>query len=85
MNRQPKSKLDLVLSNLSKRITDVQDKQKQQHDQCATFRSFNPGDKVLTRNYNDSEMWLPGKIVKLLVQFHTKFVLTEMVEGTKIS
>ena len=35
MNRQPKSKLDLVLPNLSKCITDVQDKQKQQHDQHA--------------------------------------------------
>ena len=36
MNRQPKSKLDLVLPNLSKRITDVQDKQKQLVDFCVT-------------------------------------------------
>ena len=45
MNRQPKSKLDLVLPNLSKRDTDVQDKQKQQHDQHAKCQSFNPGTK----------------------------------------
>ena len=32
MNRQPKSK---VLPNLSKRVTDVQNKQKQLHDQHA--------------------------------------------------
>ena len=35
INRQPKFKLDLVLPNLSKRVTNVQDKQKQQHDQHA--------------------------------------------------
>ena len=65
MNRQPKSKLDLVLPNLSKRITDVQGKQKQQHDQHTKCQSFNPGDKVLARNYNDTEMWLPGQIVEV--------------------
>ena len=42
----------------------MQDKQKQQHDQHARFKPFNPGDKVLARNYNDSEMWLPGEIVE---------------------
>lgn len=63
MNRQPKSRLDLILPNLTKHVTDIQDKQKQQHDQHARSRSFNPGDKVLIRNYTDSVMWLPGKIV----------------------
>ena len=55
MNRQPKSKLDLVVPNLSKRVTDVQDKQKQLHDQHAKCRRFNPGDKVLARSYNDTD------------------------------
>ena len=53
-----------VLPSLSKRITDVQDKQKQQHDQHAKCQSFNLEDKVLARNYNDTEMWLPGQIVE---------------------
>ena len=64
MNRQPKSRLDLALPNLTKHVTDMQDKQKQQHDQHARFKLFNPGDKVLARNYNDSDMWLPGEIVE---------------------
>ena len=65
MNRQPKSKLDLVLPNLSKRVTDVQNKQKQLHDQHAKCQSFNPGDKVLARNYNDTDLWLPGEIIEV--------------------
>ena len=65
MNRQLKSNLDLVLPILSKWVTDVQDKQKQQHDQHAKCQSFNPGDKVLARNHNDTEMWLPGQIVEV--------------------
>ena len=65
MNRQPKSKLDLVLPNLSKHITDVQDKQKQQHDQHVNYQSFDSGDKVLARNYKDTEMWPIGEIVEV--------------------
>ena len=49
---------------MSKRVTAVQDKQKQQHDHRAKCQSFNPGDKVLARNYNDTEMWLPGEIIE---------------------
>ena len=48
INRQPKSKLDLVLPNLLKHVTAVQDKQKQQHDHHAKGQSFNPGDNVTT-------------------------------------
>ena len=63
MNRQPKSKLDLVLPNLSKWVTDVQDNK---HDQHAKCQSFNSGDKkALARNYDDTEMWLPGQIVEV--------------------
>ena len=65
MNRQPKSKLDLVVPNLSKRVTDVQDKQKQLHDQHAKCRRFNPGDKVLARSYNDTDSWLQGEVVEV--------------------
>ena len=65
MNRQPKSRLDLVLPNLTKRVGDVQRKKKQHHDQHAAFKTFTPGDKVFARNYNDSEMWLPGEIVEV--------------------
>ena len=88
MNRQPKSKLDLVLPNLSKRITDVQNKQKHQHDQHAKCQSFNPGDKVLARNDYDMKCGSLHRELKLLVQFHTQFVLIKIVEyfeGTKIS
>ena len=42
----------------------MQNKQKQQHDLHAKFKPFNSGDKVLARNYNDSEVWLPGEIFK---------------------
>lgn len=65
MNRQPKSRLDLVLPNLTKQVVDVQDKQKQQHDQHSKYRNFNIGDKVFTRNYNDPAVWLPGEIVAI--------------------
>ena len=63
MNRRPKSKLDLVLPDLTKRVTDVQHKQKQQHDPHAKLTKFSPGDKVLVRNYSGSNMWLPGKMI----------------------
>ena len=72
MNKQLKSKLDLVLPNLFKHARDVQDKQKQQHNQHAKCQSFNPGDKILARNYNDSEVWLPAQIVEVTSPFSYK-------------
>ena len=63
MGRQAKSRLDLVQPNLTKRFIDMQDKQKQHHDQHAKARKFNPGEKVLVRNYSGSLVWLPGEIV----------------------
>ena len=65
MNRQPKSKLDLVLSNLSKHVTDVLDKQSRNMTNMQITKTFNTGDKVLARNYNDTELWLPGEIVEV--------------------
>ena len=51
-------------------------------------RSFNPGDKVLARNYNGTDLWLPGEIIEVTGSVSYKVLLTEMVkyfEGTKIS
>ena len=65
MNRQLKSRLDLVVPNLSKRITDVQDRQKQQHDQHAKSRPFNVGDKVFVHIYSGPITWISGEIVQV--------------------
>jgi len=65
MNRQPKSKLDLVLPNLNKRVTDWQNKQKQQHDKHAKDRSFDSGDPVLFKNFGGSPTWVRGKVVEV--------------------
>ena len=66
MNRRPKSKVDLVLSNLSKHVTDVLDKQSRNMTNMQIIKRFNTGDKVLARIYNDTELWLPGEIVEVI-------------------
>ena len=63
MGRQLKTRLDLVLPDITKQVEHAQMSQKQCHDGHSTTRSFQQGDKVLVRNYRSHPSWLPG-IVK---------------------
>ena len=54
MGRLLRTRLDLVIPNLSKHVQDAQTIQKYHHDQHAKHRCFVAGDRVLIRNYSGS-------------------------------
>ena len=51
MKRRIRSRLDLFNPILSKKVLDVQNKQKMHHDYHARDRTFDIGDTVLCQNY----------------------------------
>ena len=64
--RRPRSHLDLVKPDVSRRVELKQQQQKTGHDLHAKGRSFNIGDFVFVRNLppSNTPTWLPGKIVR---------------------
>ena len=54
--------LDLVIPNLSSRVTANQEKQKQAHDKGSKPRTFSVGDLVYVRDFPSAKSWLPGVI-----------------------
>ena len=75
MGRQLRTRLDLVIPDLSKHVQDAQSNQKHYHDQHAKCRSFVAGDRVLVRNYSGSPNWLPGTVKTVLgpVSYQVEF------------
>ena len=64
LRRRPNSRLDLIRPSTRSRVERKQKKQKQQHDQHAKDHTFNPGDRVLVRNFASGPTWLPGELLQ---------------------
>ncbi len=62
LNRRPRSKLDLVIPNLTQKVRAKQLKQKIGHDQHALSRSFKVGDQVYVCDLPSKKDWVPGQI-----------------------
>ena len=66
MGRQLRTRLNLVIPDLTKHVQDAQNIQKNYHDQHAKDRDLTPGDRVLICKYSGSPSWLPGTIKTVL-------------------
>ena len=66
MGRQLRSRLDLVVPNVAKRVQHAQVTQKEHHDAHSKARQFIIGDHILARNYAGSPQWLPGCVTSVL-------------------
>ena len=67
MGRRPRSCLDLIIPDISKRVIGKQQIQKANHDHRGKQRTLNVGDSVNVRNFAATgDNWLPGSIVESL-------------------
>ena len=74
MKRIPRSRLDLLVPNLNKKIIERQEKQKKYFNQKAREKSFQEQEEVWVRDYRGTTKWVPGIIVKKTgpVSYHVK-------------
>ena len=63
MNRQPRTRLDLVRPDIQRRVNNRQYAQKENHDQHAKPRLFNVGDPIYVENFAQGPRWLAGHSV----------------------
>ena len=67
IGRKPRTHLDLLHPDLSKRVEEKQSYQKQYHDSSRTReREFKLGDSVYAWNFHTGDRLLQGKISKVL-------------------
>ena len=62
LGRHPRTRLDLLRPNVAERVERQQGKQVQQHNAQARDRTFEAGEQVFVRNYQQGESWVPGVI-----------------------
>ena len=61
MGRKLRSKLDLLIPDVSIRVQLSQERQKKYHDRGTKSQEFEAGDKVFVKNHlSKSPRWLPG-------------------------
>ena len=61
--RNLRTRLDLLLPNLSARVEQSQSRQKQGHDVHARDRTFTVGSKVFVSDFRGPTKWVPGTIL----------------------
>ena len=66
LGRDLRTRLDLLLPGVQRKVTHKQAQQKLQHDQHAKMRELEPGERVMVRDKrpNASSTWIPGVIVQ---------------------
>lgn len=64
MNRQLRTRLDLLRPNTEVQVTNKQADQKVTHDQHSRSREFMVGQRVMVRNLRPGPSWIPGTIVE---------------------
>ena len=64
MNRQLRTRLDLLRPDLNARVTEKQAEQKANHDQHSRTREFMIGQRVMVRNLRPGPTWIPGTVVE---------------------
>ena len=64
LGRRPRSRLDLMLPDISSQVHQKQQTQKVNHDKHSRLRTFQIGDNVQIRDFPTGTGWLPGVITK---------------------
>ena len=78
MNRNIRTKLDLIQPNIESTVTKAQGMQKAQHDTKARETRYVIGENVMAKNYRSGPKWLPGVIVE---QLGTLIFLVQLDNG----
>ena len=63
LERQPRSRLDLLLPEMFGKVQGSQERQKRVHDKHTRARAFQIGDRVYVQNFVGSPTWLEGTIL----------------------
>lgn len=66
MNRELRTRLDLLRPGCEKSVLDRQAVQKSSHDRRANVREFVVGDRVFARNLRPGPEWVPSTILEVL-------------------
>ena len=66
LNRQIRTRFDLLKPDIESRVTEKQSQQKATHDQHAKSRQFHVGQSVMVKNLRPGPKWVPGVIVQSL-------------------
>ena len=66
MSRRPRSLLDMVRPDISRKVRQAQEHQKLQHDQHTHPRHFTIKQSVLAKNFGHGPKWLRGHITQCL-------------------
>jgi len=74
LGRRPRSRLDLILPDISNSVHKKQQIQKANHDKHSQHRTFQVGDNVQIRDFHTGNGWVPGVITKASgpLSFHVK-------------
>ena len=64
MNRNIRTRLDLIQPNIESTVTKAQGMQKAQHDTKAKETRYMIGENVMAKNYWNGPKWVPGVIVE---------------------
>ena len=64
LGRHPRSRLDLLLPDISNQVHQKQQTQKENHDKHSRLRTLQVGDNVQVRNFPTGNGWVPGIIIK---------------------
>ena len=77
MGHHLRTRLDLLLTDIRKKVFTEESKQKQRHDECCRDRQFNKGDAVWTRDFHsNTNNCEPGILVERVdpVSFKVKLM-----------
>ena len=77
MGRRPRSHLDLLRPNVTDRVSNKQERQKEGHDHGTVVRSYLVGEAVWVRNYAQGPTWLAEVIVQNQGQCSLHIKLTD--------
>ena len=85
MNRELRTRLDLLRPGCEKSVLDKQAVQKSSHDRRANVQEFVVGDRVFARNLRPGPEWVPSTILEVLGPVTYIVETDEGGNGTQIS
>jgi hypothetical protein len=65
LGRIPRSQFNLIKPNMTDKVHQKQEKQKQYHDSHAKGRKFNVGDAVFVKDFPSGKTWIPGTVIAI--------------------
>ena len=64
LNRELRTRLDLLFPDVRRRVEEKQENQMKHHDSHARARDLTIGQRVMVRNFRAGPHWIPGTVVK---------------------